>query len=1036
MTPELWQRLKPLYEAAVELPVGERSQFLTNACGGDDPLRHELEVLLRAHDRETSSLDGPLIDFHRLFPAKAMPFVEGELVMGRFRIVRHVGEGGMGDVYEAMDLELGRVALKTIRSDVAASPEVLARFRKEVMLARKVTGPHVCRIHEWFATDSRHAFLTMEFLDGVTLADKLHDSGPLPWREAKAIALEICAGLATIHDAGIVHGDLKSRNIMLARRNGRQCAVLMDFGLAREINRSSVEAGADFSGNGAVAGTLDYMAPEQFEGKELTPAADIYALGVVLYELVTGKHPFEAQTPLEAAVRRAKHPTPASAIQHRLPPNWDRIIDQCIEYEPSRRYSSAGEVAQELRAGPASFRNLRKDHPWLVRTAAALVLAALGWFAYLWWQSRQYYHPSEEARSWYEKGVAALREGSYLKAVRALQAAIEHDKNFPLAHARLAEAWADLDFTGPAQRELLFASNKATASPPLDREYIDAIRLTLVQDFGGSVQQYKSILDSLPIDQKSYGYLDLGRAFERAGDIPAAIKAYEKAAVTGAAIPAPYVHLGILKSRLQDKDGGDAAFARAETLYEADSDLEGRAEIAYQRGYAANVWGDAAKAHEYLQSALEIARQIPSVQLEVRALTQLSDAEDGAGKDDEALKYAKQAMQIANENGINYWSADALIRAGNAYIGEDDFKEAEDSYQQALHLAVMNQHPRLEANAELGLASLRDQQGKWVESIPLAQHALKYYTTFSFISLASLASAIIVRGKAGQGDFNSALELSPQLLEFAQHSNNPASLQSAEELIGGVFLSVEEFPNALTHYQKALQASRLTNQDVGYEQLHCADVLWQLGRYAEAEEMLAAISARDRHRSSISSGVEITRARMLLSQNRFNEAFSVSKHALNKFSSLRIDQSALLEGVEALAKAGQGNVREARKFAQQLTMLAHNQNSHDLDAEANLVEAIVYMKSNLPRTAIPYAEAAEKHFAENNEKESEWLTLLCLARAYRNVRDDPRSAKSTIKSLDILTELEQRWSPPVFRQYITRPDHQIEFQSLSSLRRG
>ena len=199
MTPELWQRLKPLYRAAVEKPEDQRARFIAEACGNDDELRKELAALLKANDEQTGSGNAPIPNPGGLIAKAPSSFSEGEVILGRFKIVRRIGNGGMGDVYEALDLELGRIALKTIRSDIADSPETLSRFKKEVQLARKVGGPNVCRVHELFVIPNGQGelpslFLTMEFLDGVTLFDKVRESGHLPWRDAQAIMIEICAG--------------------------------------------------------------------------------------------------------------------------------------------------------------------------------------------------------------------------------------------------------------------------------------------------------------------------------------------------------------------------------------------------------------------------------------------------------------------------------------------------------------------------------------------------------------------------------------------------------------------------------------------------------------------------------------------------------------------------------------------------------------------------------------------------------------------------------------------------------------------------
>ncbi len=379
MTPDLWERIKPLYHAALDVPEEDRANFISKACGDDNEVREELAALLKANDEETAFSDSPIMSFRDLLPMKTDRFSVGALILDRFRIVRHLGAGGMGDVYEAIDLELGRIALKTIRADIATGSDMLSRFRKEVQLARKMSGPHVCRIHELFIladdkTGSHSTFLTMEFLDGVTLAEKLRRSGPLSWKEAQTISIEICAGLQTIHQAGIIHRDLKSQNVMLASRNGSTCAVLMDFGLARELTTPGSTAHRDLTKTGLLVGTPNYMAPEQFEGKELTPATDIYAFGVILYELVTGKHPFAASSPIGAAILRGRQPCLASSIRPGLPHKVDEVICKCLEFDAERRYQSAEDVAEDIRSHLFSLAWLRRKWPRILAGAVTLVL--------------------------------------------------------------------------------------------------------------------------------------------------------------------------------------------------------------------------------------------------------------------------------------------------------------------------------------------------------------------------------------------------------------------------------------------------------------------------------------------------------------------------------------------------------------------------------------------------------------------------------------------------------------------------------------
>jgi serine/threonine-protein kinase len=367
MTPELWERLKPLFDATVEKPPGERRAFIARVCRNDDELRRELIALIESHEAQSSSEDNIARNIQGLATTDLPTFLPGEVVLGRFRIARRVGSGGMGDVYEASDMELSQtIALKTLRPEIARNADTLSRFKKEVQLARRISGINVCRIHELFVipgagTTPKNAFLTMEYLDGLTLGDKISQDGPFSWRDAEAIATEICAGLSMIHESGIIHRDLKSRNIMLADRGGSRRAVLMDFGLAREISAPASDAKTGLTVPGLIMGTPEYMAPEQFEGKDVCPATDIYAMGVVLYELVTGKHPFAAATPLGAAVLRARRPEPASSVQKGLPHRWDHVIGKCLEYDPKRRYQSANELAQALQGNVLRLDTLKRS---------------------------------------------------------------------------------------------------------------------------------------------------------------------------------------------------------------------------------------------------------------------------------------------------------------------------------------------------------------------------------------------------------------------------------------------------------------------------------------------------------------------------------------------------------------------------------------------------------------------------------------------------------------------------------------------------
>ena len=282
-------------------------------------------------------------------------FAPGASVAGRYRIDRFIGAGGMGEVYAAVDTELeSPVALKTIAPEHAGDPHLVARLKREIQLARRITHRNVCRIFDFGV--HRHAavetvFLTMELLDGECLSERLRREGPLGLDELLPIVDDLAAGLSAAHEVGVVHRDFKTANVMLVPLPGRGLrAVVIDFGLARASEGDPFAAAA--TTRDAVAGSAPYIAPEQLEGRRADATADIYALGVVLFELSTGKLPFDGATPTEMAMcRLRKPPHRPSAFAPAMSPIVEATILRCLEREPERRYASVADVAAALRAG-------------------------------------------------------------------------------------------------------------------------------------------------------------------------------------------------------------------------------------------------------------------------------------------------------------------------------------------------------------------------------------------------------------------------------------------------------------------------------------------------------------------------------------------------------------------------------------------------------------------------------------------------------------------------------------------------------------
>src|SRR5580698_7642396 len=268
-------------------------------------------------------------------------FIAGTLLGGRYRIIGLLGRGGMGEVYRATDLTLGQsVALKFLPAEAAGNNRLLERFAGEVRVARQVSHPNVCRVYDLGEVDGA-PFISMEYVDGEDLASLLPRIGRLPADKAIETARKICAGLAAAHDRGIIHRDLKPQNIMMNKRGD---VVIMDFGLAAIADQ--------LSGAEARNGTPAYMAPEQLKGAEVTSRSDIFALGLVLFELFTGKRPYDAKTvPLLLSQQESGLVTSMTSQFADIDPAVEKTIRRCLDPDPLKRPSSALAVAAALPGG-------------------------------------------------------------------------------------------------------------------------------------------------------------------------------------------------------------------------------------------------------------------------------------------------------------------------------------------------------------------------------------------------------------------------------------------------------------------------------------------------------------------------------------------------------------------------------------------------------------------------------------------------------------------------------------------------------------
>ena len=355
MKPDRWRKVDELFEAALDVPPQERAAFLDEACGSDRDLRREVEKMLSFDKQAEDFIQTDVFDVaarlitqpheisKRITSSDSIDdarFIPGDVLSERYRIVGLLGRGGMGEVYRADDLKLKQaVALKFLPASLTANGAALARFYKEVSVARQISHRHVCRVYDVGEYQGEH-FISMEYVRGEELSSLLKRIGRLPQDKALEVSRQLCAGLAAVHERGVLHRDLKPANIMLDEHGEVR---ITDFGIAALAEEDRRE----------ISGTPAYMSPEQLEGQALSAKSDIYSLGLVLYEVFTGKKAFDAASLPDLLRQRRSDTTPTSPAQivPELDPLVERVIFRCLERDLAKRPASALQVAAALPGG-------------------------------------------------------------------------------------------------------------------------------------------------------------------------------------------------------------------------------------------------------------------------------------------------------------------------------------------------------------------------------------------------------------------------------------------------------------------------------------------------------------------------------------------------------------------------------------------------------------------------------------------------------------------------------------------------------------
>jgi tetratricopeptide (TPR) repeat protein/predicted Ser/Thr protein kinase len=968
-----------------------------------------------------------------------------------YRILSQLGHGGMGVVYVAEDTHLGRrVAVKFS----TASPEntqFRARFLREARAASALNHPHIAGIYDYGETPEGHPFIVMELVSGEDLFHVLRH-GPMPVEQSLRIVEQAAEALGEAHRQGIAHRDIKPSNIVLGERGE---VKVLDFGLAKQMQEAppSQDASTILTSatlEGTILGTPQYMSPEQAKDAPLGPASDLFSLGAVLYECLAAKPAFSGANSVEilAAVLHVD-PPPPSQFNPQVTPEMDRIALKALAKQPEARYQSADEMAADLRAALAQPESrqtevlavpsvaevappLRRSRRAYLTVLALLAAAVLAW----WWLPARRYQPAPEALRWYQEGVAALRDGTYYKASQALERAASSDGRFSMAHARLAEAWLELDYTDQAKEELLRVAPPGATSrlSRAEQLYLEALQLTMTGDFAGAVEKYRDIVRRTPEDDKANAYVDLGRAYEKNEKLKDAVESYREATRRQPQNPAAWLRLAILYGRQMDQAKAAAAFDEAAPLYRSLSNLEGVTEVLYQRAVLANRLGQSSQAQAQLQQALAMCRSTGNLHQQILVLLQLSNTEhrmNGA----KAENYATEAIELARANGLENLTTRGLIDLGNAYFvkGEDD--EARKYFTQALEYAQRFKSQRNQARALLSLGSLELQRGETGEGLRNVEQALAWYRRGGYRKETAQALILLGRAQRQNGDYQAALRSFQQQLEIARQLGDQTQVALAQQGIGTVLEAQERWPDALLNYREAYAAAKQSGDqlNVAYSLLDSSRILWQLGRYGEAQQALDAASPGASR--ALQQQLDVIRCQMALSQRQFAVAVAIGRRLLAQ-AGLSNEAAAEAGSVLGLALASTGGRREGVASTSEAVALAVKSAKPSLIAETGLAQAEALLEDGDARKALDTALAAQPVLARAGRQEAEWRCWLVASRAAAALGAGAKSREYAKQASNLLATLEQKWHSDSYSTYLARPDIQYARSQLARLAGG
>ncbi|MDT4952416.1 MAG: eukaryotic-like serine/threonine-protein kinase [Acidobacteriota bacterium] len=995
-------------------------------------------------------------------------------IISHYRILNKLGEGGMGVVYVAEDILLERrVAIKTLNVE-PGKQHYRQRFLREARAVSALLHPNIAIVHDYGETPDGRPFIVMELVQGQTLAELL-SQGTLTLSRVLEIIEDVAKALAEAHRLGIIHRDIKPSNVAI---NERGEVKVLDFGLAKNLNPDSSAGIQNLGGQallstqtreGVVIGTPLYLSPEQALGITVDARSDLFSLGSLLYECITGRPAFDATSDIAICAKVIRDdPPPPSQLSSNVSPEIDRITLKLLSKKLEERYQSAGDLIAELETARSALRDQDQALPKYSSVSSRLRESARTTFANAWQQPRHLfaaflvtliiglafwgishyvtrppYRPLTEAEQWYIRGTNALRDGTYYQASKMLEEAVKLDNKYALAHARLAETYAELGYTDKANNEISRANSlvmsNGTSLSDSDKIYLKAINATVSRDFATAVKSYQEIALRVPEKEQAYVDVDLGRAYEKNEDSANALNSYEEATRIDSQYAAAFLRAGILYGRDQESPKAGTFLDEAYRLYKAQTNMEGLTEVLLQRGIIFSSKGEVAQALEELRTALDVARTINSTYQQIRALLQLTRASSTASEIEQAKRYATEAITLAQNNSIHNLAAQGLIELGYVNFFHSDTAHAELYFKQALNLAQAQNMRNTEARALLSLGSLYVQQDDADQGLQHINQALPFYEQGGYRVELMQARDLIGQANSLKGDYAESLRAFNEELRLARQWGNKLQMALAHKGIGSTLAFQERYTEALSHIEESYSIYNSLHLKLyaGYSLLSRADVLWRLGRYEDARAALAQATSLaeqpDGKLKQLWGRLYVVSAPMALSEQNFSDAIAKGQQAIALDASQTKHPAIEAKYTVGLAQSLNGNKEQGRRNSEEVVTMAKQTGDPRLLASALLALAETLLVSNDAQGALTAAKSAQGLFASHEQLESEWRAWLIAGRASHLLKDF-KAARDALSHADAsLSALKQRWGNEYYETYINRPDIKLYRRQLNEV---